>query len=162
MNEKRIIVKDWKETEKIALADKYKLVAKYKFTDHVYIGSKKRIVRIRHYHKPLDVEYHKANAIITAFDGKNQKCNNLKEAKQFVEEKYPNFHETLHYTRTGRRYKKDQKTQIFIERLKGYFDTVEIESWDQRELEHVVKIMKPAKTINERLPEYLLKLKPKA
>jgi len=91
------------------------------------------------------------NVFKKEFDDKKSSMDQIKE-------KFPNFKKIVEYSREGWQYQLG-KNRIFIENIKGYKPSIEIESENKRELKKILAGVNILKILKESIPEIMRKIK---
>ena len=168
MIEIRGIIKDIKETRRKVEELGGELRSNYEFKDVIFSEDinnnlKKDFLRLRIYSKnnwPVKdfvlvrkkTEFKKFGKISNKILKKE--FDNKKDSISYIKENFPGFKKTIEYSREGWQYQLD-KNKIFIENIKEYKPSIEIEAENKKELKTLLKKFNVLKTLKEPLAEIM-------
>ncbi len=167
MIEKRALVKDLKETRATIEKLGVKFKSNYIFRDIIFLSREKGvlddIVRVRVY-----IKSNWPTKKVVLIKKKNEWANQTKrsniflkkefdkekEAFDFIKERLPEFIRGPEYEREGWQYDFDD-CQIFLEDIKGFKPSIEIESEDERKMDYLFKKLRIVNFLKESIPEIM-------
>ncbi len=172
MIEARGIIKNIKETRKKIEELGGKLLGNYKFKDVVFSEDEnhelsKDFLRLRSYSK---TNWPTKDFVLvrkkTEFGKVGKRSNKIlkkefddeKSSIEYIKKNFPGFKKIVEYSREGWQYQLG-KNRIFIENIKEYKPSIEIESENEKELKRILNEVNVLEVLKEPLPEVMRKLK---
>ena len=168
MIEIRGIIKDIKETRRKVEELGGELRSNYEFKDVIFSEDinnnlKKDFLRLRIYSKNnwptkdfvlvrKKTEFKEVGKISNKILKKE--FDNKKDSINYIKENFPGFKKTIEYSREGWQYQLN-KNKIFIENIKEYKPSIEIEAENKKELKTLLKKFDVLKTLKEPLAEIM-------
>lgn len=157
LNEVRVIVNDLKRVKKKLVELGGKFIEEYKFIDYIFVNGKD-ILRLRVVDKTIR-SGKKVKVVIKMKDKVvlKRQFDTKDQGEKFIRDKYSEFEKKVKYSRVGWQYNLG-KSNIYVENIRGFNPTVEIESADRAEMNKLFREIGFVEKVRKSMPDIMLKV----